>query len=158
MLASQGIQVTVVANSDEAVRHLQQGPSPASSTHIVVVGGTAHADRSAHVLATQISQATDTRRMPLLLLACTGDDTGAATHGRWQTSCVVNTPISTAELCQAISQTLGTVHLVMEHPQVFHRGQEVRPLQILLAEDSISQPIDPQTLNRVVENTISPPH
>ncbi|MHB8971643.1 MAG: ATP-binding protein [Pirellulaceae bacterium] len=124
MLASQGVHVTVVANSDEAVRHLQQTTSPASSTHIVVVGGAAHADRSAHALATRISQAADTRRMPLLLLACTGDDTGAATHGRWRTSCIVNTPISTSELCQAISQTLGTVQLAREHPQILYRVED----------------------------------
>ena len=137
MLASQGIRVTVAASSDEAIQHLQQATSPASSVHIVVVGGAAHSDRSAHALAAQISQATNTRGIPLLLLACAGDDTGIAAHGRWQKSCVVNTPISTGELCQALSETLGTVHLVVEHPTAVNRGREVRPLRILLAEDCL---------------------
>ncbi|MHB0955178.1 MAG: ATP-binding protein [Pirellulaceae bacterium] len=137
MLASQGIQVTAAASPDEAVGHLRQVTSPASSIHVVIVGGAAHSHRPAHAWANQISQAVDTQTIPLLLLAHTGDDTPVITPGRWKKSCVVTTPLSTGELCRAISESLGTARHIMEHSWAQNCGQEAHPLRILLAEDCL---------------------
>jgi CheY-like chemotaxis protein len=135
------VHVTVAAHGDEAVQLLHdatspESVSPESAFHIVVVGAAARSSRPAHVVAEEISDRTDTRRLPLLLLSLTGH-TEVSPPGRWERCCAVNTPVSENELRTAILQTLGTAHHQPRHADEHVPGEEIRPLRILLAEDCL---------------------
>ncbi|MCU0962092.1 MAG: ATP-binding protein [Pirellulaceae bacterium] len=138
MLAAAGFQVSVAADHAEAVEHLRGAAARGVPWAFVAVGGAVQRGQpTAEQLARQISQATETAPLPLLLLTLIGCDTAPAHFSPWQRWTVLNTPLTARELETAVRQLLEPRPPVDRTPEDACPARTVRPLQILLAEDCL---------------------